>query len=72
MLKTILPLLFATLFSCSSDSTTEVTDEQMYFPPNDEMQLGQQNPFQNWDGIKKLFCHFWNIWKKKTPNRLLF
>ncbi|WP_439553821.1 serine hydrolase domain-containing protein [Flavobacterium macrobrachii] len=35
MLKTILPLLFATLFSCSSDSTTEVTDEQMYFPPND-------------------------------------
>ncbi|PZO30352.1 MAG: serine hydrolase [Flavobacteriaceae bacterium] len=35
MLKTILPLLFATLFSCSSDSNTDVTDEQMYFPPND-------------------------------------
>lgn len=35
MLKNILPLLFATLFSCSSDSNTDVTDEQMYFPPND-------------------------------------
>lgn len=35
MMKNFLPLLFTILYSCSSDSNTDVADEQMYFPPSD-------------------------------------